>query len=389
VARHPYADVAIAAVFNTPQARVLEGHDSSSITLAAAIGVLAEAGLPAREVDGVVGTLATELIYTLGIGPAGAYAIGGGVTAVATAANAITSGACSAVLVASGGAGIYLERESTAPWTRPANEFVVSFGLYTAVEFALIARRHMEMYGTQPEHLATVAATIRNNGHDNPDAIYRGRGPYSPDDILASRMVADPFHLLDCSMTSEGGCAFLLTSAERAADLRRPPVYILGAAADHMGPAYRHPPSWDLRFGGPDAMPNGRVGSRAAQKAFAAAGLTPPDVDCCELYDPFSFEIIRQFEAFGFCGPGEGGPFVMEGNMAPDGRFPTCTDGGLLSFSHGGGAVQQLQRIARGVQQLQQGCASHQVDNAEVALCSGGGAGALFNDVMLLGTERP
>src|SRR5207245_1125326 len=105
---------------------------------------------------------------------------------------------------------------STAPWTRPNHEFVVPFGMFTAAEFALIARRHMHRYGTTPEQLATVAATIRNNGHVNPEAIYFGRGPFTADDILASRMVADPFHLLDCAMTSEGGCALVMARADRA-----------------------------------------------------------------------------------------------------------------------------------------------------------------------------
>jgi acetyl-CoA acetyltransferase len=292
------------------------------------------------------------------------------------------------VLIAEGGAGVYTDREATAPWTRPANEYVVPFGLYTAVEFALIARRHAQMFGTRPEHLAEVAATIRNNGHVNPEAVYRGRGPFTPADILASRMVAEPFHLLDCSMTAEGGTALLLTTAERARDLRRRPVYVLGGGVDRMGPAYVHPPTWELT-GRSDELPNGYIGRRASRRAFAMAGLRPSDVDCCEFYDPFSFEIIRQFEAFGFCEPGEGPEFVMDGRIGPDGDFPVTTDGGLMSFSHGGGAVQILQRVVRGVQQLQGICQSRQVDGAEVVLCSGGGAGALFSDVVLLGGERP
>jgi acetyl-CoA acetyltransferase len=296
---------------------------------------------------------------------------------------------CRTALVIAGSAGVYTERAATAPWTRPNNEFVVSFGLFTAVEFALIARRHMEMYGTSPEHLATVASTIRNNGHVNPEAVYFGRGPFTPDDILASRMVADPFHLLDCSMTAEGGCALLLTRAERAADLPHPPVWILGGGTDQLGPAYRHPPSWDLTGQASDDIPNGYTGRRAARQSFAMSGLKPDDVDVCEFYDPFSFEIIRQFEAFEFCGPGEGPDFVMDGTIGPGGRFPVTTDGGLMCFSHGGATVQMLQRVIRGVQQLRQTCPTRQVEGAEVAMCSGGGAGALFNDVVLLGRERP
>jgi acetyl-CoA acetyltransferase len=244
------------------------------------------------------------------------------------------------------------------------------------------------MYGTTPEHLATVAATIRNNGHVNPEAVYYGRGPFTPDDILASRMVADPFHLLDCAMTSEGGCALLLTHANKQKHLKQPPVWILGGGSDQFGPAYRHPPSWDLQSPATQQN-NGYVGQTAARKAFAMAGIGPADVDVCEFYDPFSFEIIRQFEAFEFCKPGEGPDFVMDGTIGPGGRYPITTDGGLMSFSHGGASVQMLQRVVRGVQQLRHSCPTRQVQQAEVAMCSGGGAGALFTDVILLGSARP
>jgi acetyl-CoA acetyltransferase len=385
---HPFADVAIVAAYNTRQARVLDGHTSLSIAMEAARGALEAAGVDRASVDGVAGANSSEVIYNLGLGPVWQSPNGSGIPAVLEAAAAITSGLCTTVLVVAGGAGAYQERASTAPWTRPSNEFVVSVGMYTAVEFALIARRHMEVFGTTPEHMARVASTIRNNGHVNPEAVYYGRGPFSDEDILRSRMVADPFRLLDCSMTSEGGTALLLTSAERAKDSPLPPVYVLGAGIDQFGPSYQHPPSWDLRAGD-DEIPNGYVGRRAAQRSFAMAGLIPADVDVCELYDPFSFEIIRQLEAFGFCGDGEGGEYVMEGHIGVGGMHPVTTDGGLLSFSHGGGSVQLVQRVVRATHQLQGSCRSMQVDGAEVALCSNGGAGALFTYVLLLGRDRP
>jgi acetyl-CoA acetyltransferase len=111
--------------------------------------------------------------------------------------------------------------------------------------------------------------------------------------------------------------------------------------------------------------------------------------DVCEFYDPFSFELIRQFEAFGFCAEGEGGDYVMSGVIEPGGRHPITTDGGTMSFSHGGASVQLFQRVIRGVQQLRGECISSQVHSAEVAMCTGGGSGALFTDVLLLGKERP
>jgi acetyl-CoA acetyltransferase len=119
------------------------------------------------------------------------------------------------------------------------------------------------------------------------------------------------------------------------------------------------------------------------------AGLKAVDIDVAELYDPFSFEIIRQLEAFRFCERGEGGPMVESGAIAPGGILPVTTDRGTMSFSHPGVAAQQYQRVARGVQQVRGECPTAQVPGASVALCSNGGSGALFTDVLLLGAERP
>jgi acetyl-CoA acetyltransferase len=382
---------AIVGVYNTRQARKLAGETERSLTIEAVSGALADAGLTLGDVDGLsAGIPGASLIYDLQLGPAW-HGSQFGLGMVLEAAAAITTGAADVVVVVAAAAGVYTDRAATAPWTRPANEFVQPFGLFTAAEFALIARRHMHMYGTTPEQLATVAATIRTNGHLHPEAVYHGRGPFTPADILASRMVADPFHLLDCSMTSEGGCALVLTAEDRAHDLRATPVFVLGGSTDYFGPAYRYPPSWDLRGrggrGGEDAVTNGLIGARAAERAFRAAGLDRADVDVLELYDPFSFEIIRQLEAFGFCKPGEGGDFVADGHIDINGRYPVTTDGGTMAFSHPGASPQMLQRVIRGVQQIRGECVSQQVPGARVALCSNAGAGALFSMVALLGAD--
>jgi acetyl-CoA acetyltransferase len=386
---HPFHDVAIVGVHNTAQARVLEGHDERSITLEAALGALDDAGLSPRDVDGIVGPTASDFLYQSRTGPVWRSMSALGIPALLEGAMAIACGLASVVLYTTGGAGSYrTDRSATAPWTRPTHEFVVPFGMFTAAEFALMARRHMHTYGTPPEAMAHVAATIRNNGHVNPDAVYSGRGPFTAQDVLDSRMVADPFHLLDCAMTSEGGAAMVLARADLATDLAKAPVYVLGGLTDHFGPSYQHPPVWDLG-GHRDGLVAGWVGRRAARHVFATAGLGPDDVDVCEFYDPFSFEIIRQFEAFGFCGEGEGADLVTSGAIEPGGRWPVTTDGGTMSFSHGGAAVQLVQRVIRGVQQLRGECTTMQVPGAEVAMCTGGGSGALFTDVMLLGKERP
>ena len=387
--RHPFHDVAIVGIHNTLQAKVLEGHDSQSIALEAALGAIDDAGLGPRDIDGVVGGLASNFLYQSRTGPAWRSMSPLGIPAVLEAAMAISCGLATTVLVATGEAGSYREHSRTAPWTRPTHEFVASYGMFTAAEFALMARRHMHLYGTTPEQMAHVAAVIRNNGSAHPGAAYSGRGPFTAADILDSRMIADPFHLLDCAMTSEGATAMVLTRADRAEDLTHRPVYVLGGGTDHLGPSYQHPPAWDL--GGvrrPDLI-GGRVGRRAAEEAFATAGLGPADVDVCEFYDPFSFEIIRQFETFGFCAEGEGGEYVTSGAIEPGGATPVTTDGGTMSFSHGGAAVQLIQRVVRGVEQLRGDCVSMQVPGAEVAMCTGGGSGALFTDVLLLGVDRP
>jgi acetyl-CoA acetyltransferase len=386
---HPFRDVAIVGIHNTVQARSLPEHDSLSIAIEGALGALDDAGLGAADVDGVIGERAGELAYELRLGPCRRSINALGIPAVLEAAALIATGQCQVVLVVGGSAGIYTDRASTAPWTRPTNEFVVAYGMFTAVEFALMAKRHMLTFGTSSEQMAAVAATIRNNGSENPEAVYFGRGPFSPEDILASRPIAEPFHLLDCSTTSEGGCGLVLTTADRAADLRRQPAWILGGGSDAYGPSYQHGPVWDFTGRPGQDIPAGYVGRRAARAAFYTAGITPSDVDVCELYDPFSFEIIRQLEAFGFCPDGEGGAFVSDGTIGPGGRFPVTTDGGTMSFAHPGNSTQMLQRVIRSVQQVRGTCVSAQVPGAEVAICSNGGSGALFNDVMLVGAERP
>jgi len=166
----------------------------------------------------------------------------------------------------------------------------------------------------------------------------------------------------------------------------RPPVYVLGSGFDFYGPSYQHPPAWDLT-GRSGTDPNGVVGRRAADLAFAHAGVGRDDVDVLELYDPFSFEIIRQLEAFRFCQDGEGGPFVADGHIAIDGSHPVTTDGGTMSFSHAGTNPQMMQRAIRAVQQIRGDAGPLQVPDAHIALCSNGGAGAMFTTVALLGDQ--
>ncbi|EHB55580.1 hypothetical protein MycrhDRAFT_2774 [Mycolicibacterium rhodesiae JS60] len=385
MSRNPFHDVVIAGVYNTRQARRLDGETTESIVWDAIHGTLDDAGMSISDVDGM--NITGGLSY-----PVAApdwrwdpYKVFGGravwtgwatpgIVAILEAAAAIATGQCETVLIANGQVGIYRDHGATAPWTRPPNEFTEPWGLFTAAEFALLAARHMHLYGTTPEQLAEVAATIRTNGHHNPAAVYGGRGVVTPADVLSSRMIAEPYRLLDCSTTSEGGVGMILTTAERARDLRHRPAYLLGGAVDTTGPSYERAVVFDeLAW----------VGHEAGKKAFAMCGLQPRDVDVCEFYDNFSWEIIHQFELYGFCERGEGGPFVMDGRIAPDGEFPVVTDGGTMSFAHIGQG-QYVQRVVSGVQQLR-GTAACQVPNAQVVLASN--TGLTRRPVLLYGNE--
>jgi acetyl-CoA acetyltransferase len=378
---------AIVGVHNTRQGRRPDGETSRGLALTAVHGALRDAGLSLDDVDGIsAGAQSTALIYDLRIGPAW-QGLGFGVGMITEAATAIEHAMADVVVLVAAQAGEYRDHEATAPWTRPENEFVAPWGMFTTAEFALIARRHMHVYGTTREQLSIVAATIRNNGSRNPEAVYYQRGPFSPQDITASRPVAEPFHLLDCATTSEGGCALVVANLDKVADkLDGQPIYVLGSGADFHGPSYQHPPAWDLVGRRGDHV-NGVVGRRAADRAFIFAGVRRDEVDVLELYDPFSFEIIRQLEAFGFCGDGEGGPFVADGHIAIDGSHPITTDGGTMSFSHAGANPQMMQRAIRAVEQLRGAAGELQVPDAHIALCSNGGAGALFTTVLILGDE--
>ncbi len=366
----------IVGAFNTRQARVLEGETSDTITLAAITGALADAGVGIRDVDGVnvlpgldFNNGSRAFGYALGLEYFWAGRAAPGPAAVVEAKRAIESGTATTVVLASGQASIHTDKGAVAPWTRPPNEFIECWGLHTPAEFALAAKEYMVRFGVSPAQIAYVAAVIRTNGSRNPEAIYFGRGPFTPDDILASRMVADPYHLLDCSTTGEGGSALVLTTSERARDLPAAPVAVLGGASESWGPSYTHPPTYDRTC---------MLGRRAGDRAFAEAGLGREDVDVYELYDNFSWEIIRYFEALRYCPVGEGAAFVADGAIEVAGRYPIVTDGGTMSHSHTGES-QRHQRVVQAVRQLRGTSAANQVEGAEVALV------AQLGDVVLLG----
>jgi acetyl-CoA acetyltransferase len=378
-------DVAVVGVHATEQARTLPHRTSLDLAQESVLGALADAGLEPHEVDGVAadwpgpGGRAGEPASWTGVlgGPLSWVSDGlldaAGARGVMKAAAAISAGLCDVAVVGGGLAGRFGPGQ-TVNGAEDFIEFTDVWGAYVVPLFALVAQGHLERFGTTPEQLATVAATIRNNGSKNPEAVMSGRGPYTVDDVLASPMLATPFHLLDVCIAGEGGGAVVLTSVERARDLRHPPITILGAGMELSGAAYASPPEYDTV---------GRLGARAAQRALGMAGLKAPQVDVFSLYDPNSFEIIRQMEVLGLCEEGEGGPFVEAGNIGLDGKHPTNPDGGCLAYAWNG-TQQMTLKIVEAVRQLR-GTAVNQVPDAETAVAANAGSAAAHYELVVLG----
>jgi acetyl-CoA acetyltransferase len=244
------------------------------------------------------------------------------------------------------------------------------FGLPLPARAALAASRHMHLYGTTSEQLAEVAVATRKNAGLNPKALFRD--PITIADVLASRMIADPLHLLDCCVVTNGGGALVLTLEDRAAHLAKAPVYVLGAGEAVASETLAGWPE----FGRMVSYESGR-------RAYAQAGIAPTDVDVLQLYDAFTINVLLQLEALGFCADGEAGPFVEGGTLAYDGALPTNTDGGGLSSNHPG--MRGIFLVIEAVRQLRGEAGAAQVRDAEIALCNGTGGPFSASSTVILG----
>ncbi len=238
--------------------------------------------------------------------------------------------------------------------------------------YALAASRHMHEFGTTSEQLAEIAVSTRAWASLNPRARYQE--PLTTKEVLESPMQCSPLHLLDCCLVTDGAGAFVMTSAERAASLRRPPVYVLGAATCHDHMMISQMP--DL------STTPGVVSGRSA---FDMAGLKPSDVDVLMGYDSFTITALLHLEDLGFCGKGEAGAFVEGGRTAPGGSLPMNTNGGGLSYTHPG--MYGMFLIVEAVRQLRGECGPRQVAEAEVAVAHGSGMVLSCMSTLVLGTE--
>lgn len=237
-------------------------------------------------------------------------------------------------------------------------------GLYSAsgyfgpnTGYALAARRHMALYGTTQDHLGAIAVSTRKWAQLSP--LAQMRDPMTLEDYHASRWIIEPLHLLDCCLVSNGAVAVIVSSAERAREMRQPPVYILGMGQGHPGDPNRAGSNWETETGA----------KLAAESAFRMASAGPRDVTVCELYDCYTYTVLVTLEDYGFCGKGEGGPFVEDGKLGPGGSLPTNTGGGELSGYYMWGMTPLSEAVIQGRGQG----GDRQVEKNDLILCTGNG----------------
>jgi acetyl-CoA acetyltransferase len=380
--------VAIVGAADTEVGKIPE-LGATQLCVDAARRALANAGISKDEVDGLItcNSMCEPHMYHaemiaeyMQIFPR--YCISapaGGGTAFAVlhhAASAIVTGICDTVLISMADSlrtGLTREQAMVIQSSMGHAQFETPYGPTTPAYYALIAQAHMHEFGTTPEQLAAVAVSARTHAARNPAA--QMREPISVEDVLSSRMIADPLHLLDCSLVSDGGAAFVLTSAERAADFPHHPVYLLGAGEGH---GHEHI-SQARSLTTSTAVESGR-------RAYEMAGLGPTDIDVAGIYDCFTPVVIVELEDLGFCAKGEGGAFVESGALDLGGSLPANTHGGLLSHCHSGSPGSMF-ALTEAVTQLRHQAGERQVSDAEVALVHAQGAVMSSHCTLILGRE--
>ncbi|MBN9563317.1 MAG: thiolase family protein [Alphaproteobacteria bacterium] len=348
------------------------GKSVLAMQLEAALKAIQDAGLSPKDIDGIVpygaGVVAEDFITNFGIADLRFSAVtpmGGAscVAAIQCAAAAISAGICNHVLLVIGRNGFSGNRigarVAQMPQFRTIAEFEMPLGAIAPAQlYAPMARRHMELYGTKSEQWAEIAVSTRHNAILNGNATMTK--PITVEDHQNSRMISDPLRLLDCSLESDGAAAVVVSASDRAKDMAKRPIYVMGVAEGH-------PDSPSAITQRPDLT---RLGlAKAAPKAFAMAGVTHDDIDVAEIYDCFTYIVMCQIEDLGFVKKGEGGPFVGDGNIKLGGRLPINTHGGLLSQSHMAG----MNHICELARQLRGEAGRAQVADAEIGLVTGYG----------------
>jgi acetyl-CoA acetyltransferase len=358
----------------TPNKSALQHHAE------AGYNALADAGLTAKDVDGLFtagfSTLATA--EYMGINPkyTDSTSVGGSsfVIHIAHAVAAINAGFCEVALVTHGQCGRSNRGGLGVDPNLPGPQFETPYGIVGApINYAIACSRYMHDYGEDRtrQAMAEIAVATRKWAQLNPKAMMRE--PMSFDDYHDSRWIAWPFHLLDCCLVTDAGAAYVITSAARARDLPKKPVWVLGAAEYHDHSLMSQMPDLTVH-----------PAKLAGDRAFEMAGVKRSDVDLNMIYDSFTYTVLMSLESLGYCGPGEGPDLFMNQRTAPGGDWPVNTSGGGLSYTHPG--MYGIFTVIEAVRQLRGECGERNV-NPKIALCNGSGGSLSSAGTAILGID--
>jgi acetyl-CoA acetyltransferase len=378
------------ALSDYPKAPHLTSHGHHAQALRR---VLADSGVRLKDVDGYMsvgtGGLMVDDIATMAEffriehRWAEGSQIGGGAYQgfVDHARTVIAAGICDTVLMTYGSDLRSNKRRSLAPRILDGDGFVEAprcyespYGPTILGNYAFAAARHMHEFGTTIEQLAEIAVSTRLHAARNPHALHRE--PITVEDVATAPRVADPLGKLDACVVTDGGAALIMTTAERARDLRQKPIHVLGSAT-----AQTH---WNI-----SQMPDFTTTAAAicGPLAFERAGVGPGDIDTAQLYDSFTITVLLLLEGLGFCKRGEGGAFVADGKLRPGGSLPTNTDGGGLSSCHPG--MRGVFTLVEAVLQLRGQAGDRQVPDAKLAVACGSGGILSYISTLVLGGDAP
>ena len=352
----------------------LPGVSFAALAIEATKKAVEDAGLTSKDVDGLLTSPPSrdpEMFFSIGLGEKMGlklkYAMDmelGGVIPVSMvqhAVMAINAGLCNTVVCVFAGSqrsagGRRTGSRPSATGTRKRVYESHSVRWAAMHGYAMACQRHMYEFGTTSQQLGAIAVACRKHASMTENA--QRRQPITLDDYMNSKMYSDPFRLLDICQVTDGGAAVVVTSKERAKNLRHKPIYISGMGNRH--------PAWGIGWA-PSMTTTGA--KESSEIAYKMAGMTPKDIDIAEIYDCFTYTVLVTLEDYGFCKKGEGGPFVEGGRIEIGGELPINTSGGLLSQGH----LEGMNHITEAVRQLRGDCGQRQVKDAEVAIVSGNG----------------
>lgn len=389
-----FSDVAVAGVYQTPQGN-LDDRSQASVWWECAKGAAEDAGVPLSDIDGLImhgpqgaGLRETmpapnvaELLghpirfhatNTVGAGSSGA--------ALNLAAHAVKNGLANAVLIVNAVAGKGVgytssnRDQAVAAMAKLSGPYEYVYGTTRVSDYSILAMRHMYEYGTTSEQLAAIAVSQRHGAVLHPKSVNGHRGEITVEDVMNSRMIATPLHLLDSCAINQGGGAVVVTKADnvRAAGKHAPVVLLgYGEGHSHIDPC------------AVESLAGFSAANVAAETAFAQADVSREDIDVAAVSDHFTIGVLLGLEDAGFCKKGEGGAFVENGGTGPDGHLPTNTSGGFLSFSHAG--MCGIFPLIEIVDQLRGDAGPRQVKDAKLAFVNYVGGAQQAHASMILG----